>query len=146
MGWAQNTSELAHERGGPDRWLSTYMVVEQFLREHAGTELGERAWALLGEATARWWGLRQLSLSVARLIDRGEAPAVESALVKEMGTRFEQDVLAAVQRLVDLEPSPESASLFERLLARSILTGPSFTIRGGTSEILRSVAARGLRP
>jgi 3-oxocholest-4-en-26-oyl-CoA dehydrogenase alpha subunit len=144
-GWAQNTSELAHERGGPDRWLSTYLVVEQFLRERGAT-LDERARALLGEATARWWGLRQLSLSVARQIDRGEAPSVESALVKEMGTRFEQDVLAAVQGLVEMEPSPDAASLFERLLVRAILTAPSFTIRGGTNEVLRSVAARGLRP
>jgi 3-oxocholest-4-en-26-oyl-CoA dehydrogenase alpha subunit len=146
MGWAQNTSELAHERGGPDRWLSTYLVVEQLLREHAADGLGERAWELLGEAAARWWGLRQLSLSVARQIDRGEAPGAESALVKEMGTRFEQDVLAAVQRLVDLEPSPDTASLFERLLVRAVLTAPSFTIRGGTNEVLRSVAARGLTP
>jgi alkylation response protein AidB-like acyl-CoA dehydrogenase len=145
MGWAQNTSELAHERGGPDRWLSTYLVVEQFLRER-GDSLDAAAVALLGEAAARWWGLRRLSLSVARQIDRGEAPSVESALVKEMGTRFEQDVLAAVQRLVALEPSPDSRSLFERLLVRAVLTGPSFTIRGGTNEVLRSVAARGLRP
>src|SRR5215472_14257364 len=106
MGWAQNTSELAYERGGPDRWLSTYLVVEHFLRERAGTDPGERAALLLGDATARWWGLRQLSLAVARKIDQGQAPAVESALVKEMGTRFEQDVLARVQQVVDLEPSP----------------------------------------
>lgn len=145
MGWAQNTSELAHERGGPDRWLSTYLVVEELLRERAGA-LDARTEELLGEAAARWWGLRQMSLSVARQIDRGEAPSAESALVKELGTRFEQDVLAAVQRLVDLEPSPEAPSLFERLLTRSVLTSPSFTIRGGTNEILRSVAARGLRP
>jgi len=146
MGWAQNTSELAYERGGPDRWLSTYLVLEHFLRERAGRATSERAAALLGEATARWWALRQLSLSVARQMDRGEAPAAESALVKEMGTGFEQDVLNGVQQLVDLEPSLESSSLFEQLLARAILTAPSFTIRGGTNEILRSVAARGLRP
>jgi alkylation response protein AidB-like acyl-CoA dehydrogenase len=145
QGWAQNTSELAHERGGPDRWLSTYLVVEHFLREHGGDEIGARAEGLLGEAVARWWGLRQLSLAVARLIDRGEAPSVESALVKEMGTRWEQDVLAAVQRLIDLEPTPDTTSVFERLLVRAILTQPSFTIRGGTNEVLRSVAARGLQ-
>ena len=145
MGWAQNTSELAYERGGPDRWLSTYGVVEEFLRLHAGTTLGERATEVLGWATARYWALRNLSLSVARMIDAGEAPSVESALVKEMGTRFEQDVTEQVLRLVDLEPSPESASLFERLVAASVLTGPSFTIRGGTIEILRSVASKGLR-
>jgi alkylation response protein AidB-like acyl-CoA dehydrogenase len=146
MGWAQNTSELAHERGGPDRWLSTYLVVEELLRERGDSGLDEASRELLGEAVARWWGLRQLSLSVARLIDRGAALSAEAALVKEMGTRFEQDVLAAVQRLVDLEPETDSPSLFERLLARAILTGPSFTIRGGTNEILRTVVARGLRP
>ena len=144
MGWAQNTSELAYERGGPDRWLSTYGVVEEFLREHEGTPLGDRAKEVLGWATARWWTLRNLSLSVARMIDDGKAPSVESALVKEMGTRFEQDVLQRVLDLVDLEPSPQSASLFERLLSAAILTGPSFTIRGGTIEILRSVASKGL--
>lgn len=145
MGWAQNTSELAYERGGPDRWLSTYLVVENWLREHPDSAAGERGALLLGDVVSRWWALRQLSLSIARKIDRGEAPAVESALVKEMGTRFEQDVLERVVQLVDIEPSPETASLFERLLAAAILTGPSFTIRGGTIEILRSVAAKGLQ-
>ena len=75
MGWAQNTSELAYERGGPDRWLSTYLVVENWLREHADSAAGERGALLLGDVVARWWALRQLSLSVARMIDRGEAPA-----------------------------------------------------------------------
>jgi alkylation response protein AidB-like acyl-CoA dehydrogenase len=145
MGWAQNTSELAYERGGPDRWLSTYGVVEELVRLHAGTSLEPRAAELLGWATARFWGLRNLSLSVARMIDAGQAPSVESALVKELGTRFEQDVLQRVVDLVDLEPSPVSGSRFERLLAAAVLTGPSFTIRGGTIEILRSVAAKGLR-
>jgi alkylation response protein AidB-like acyl-CoA dehydrogenase len=144
MGWAQSASELAYERGGPDRWLSTYIVVEQFLREHQTEPVQVEVAEALGDAVARWWVLRQLSLSVARSIDDGGAPAIEAALVKEMGTRFEQDVLAAVERLVDVEPSPESDSLFERLLVEAVLSAPSFTIRGGTVEILRSVAAKGL--
>jgi len=143
QGWAQNTSELAFERAGPERWLSTYLVVEQLLREHRAG--GQRAHEMLGQALASWWGIRNLSLSVARLIDEGQAPAAESALVKELGTRFEQEVLDAVWRLVELEPDPDSDSEFERLLARAILAAPSFTIRGGTNEILRSVAARALR-
>jgi alkylation response protein AidB-like acyl-CoA dehydrogenase len=142
-GWAQNTSELALERAGPERWLSTYLVVEQYLREHRTIDL--RAEAALGEAVAGWWAIRMLSLSVARLLDAGEAPAAESALVKELGTRFEQDVLDAVWRLVPDDPDPAAESLFERLLASAILGAPSFTIRGGTNEILRSVAARALR-
>ena len=68
---------------------------------------------------------------------------MQAALVKEMGTRFEQDLLESIRRFVDVEPVPDSSSLFERLLANAILTAPVFTIRGGTIEILRSVAAKG---
>jgi alkylation response protein AidB-like acyl-CoA dehydrogenase len=141
-GWAQNTSELAFERGGPDRYLSSYVVVEQWLRE--STVLGDEAHQLLGRVTASWWGLRQLSLASVRSIDEGRSPVVEAALVKELGTRFEQDVIEALQRLADVEPSPESPSLFEKLLCEAVLTGPSFTIRGGTVEVLRSIVAKAL--
>lgn len=143
-GWAQNTSELAFERGGPERWLSVYLLVEELLRSRPQLFGGERERIVLGDAVARWWAIRRLSLSVARMIDSGEAPAVQSALVKEMGTRFEQDVLVSVQRLVALEPERDADSLFERLLYEAVLSAPSFTIRGGTSEILRSVASKGL--
>ena len=33
---------------------------------------------------------------------------------------------------------------FARLLARSILHTPAFTLRGGTNEILRGIVARGM--
>jgi alkylation response protein AidB-like acyl-CoA dehydrogenase len=145
MGWNQNTTEMAYERGGPDRWLSPFSTVEQLLRETSGTELGERAVELFGELVARWWAIRNLSLSVARLIDDGEAPSVESSLVKEMGTRFEIEVIEKLVDLVDQELTLESESLFQRLLAQCVLTGPGNTIRGGTIEILRSVAAKGLQ-
>ena len=56
---------------------------------------------LFGELAARWWSIRNLSLSVARLIDEGEAPSVESALVKEMGTRYEQEVVEKLVQLID---------------------------------------------
>jgi alkylation response protein AidB-like acyl-CoA dehydrogenase len=159
-GWAQIGQELAFERGGPDRWLSTYLVLEQYLRELDAHEPDAQEpdahepdahepdpafVELLGAATAQLWGLRQLSLSIARAIDAGRQPSVEAALVKEMGTRFEQDLLEAVRRLAELEPDPQSESLFERLLANAILTAPAFTIRGGTIEILRTVVAKGLR-
>ena len=144
-GWRQIGQELAFERGGPDRWLSTYLVLEQHVREHDEWSADPAFVELVCAAAARFWGVRQLSLSVAREIDRGNEPAVEAALVKEMGTRFEQDLLEALVRFVDVEPVVGAASLAERLLATAVLTAPAFTIRGGTIEILRSVAAKGLR-
>jgi alkylation response protein AidB-like acyl-CoA dehydrogenase len=145
-GWKQNTSELAFERGGPDRWLSTYLVVEELLRQYAGGHVPDEVVDLLGDAAAQYWVLHNLSLSLARTIDRGGAPSIEASLVKEMGTRFEQDVLNAVLAVVEFEPSATARSLFEQLLVSATLTAPSFTVRGGTNEILRSVVAKGLQP
>ena len=103
----------------------------------------------IGELTAQYWVLRRLSLAVARSIDAGGTPSAEAALIKEMGTRFEQDVVTALRELLDRElvfgvEAGQSPSLFERLLRRSVLDAPSFTIRGGTTEVLRSVAAKGM--
>jgi hypothetical protein len=146
QGWAQNTSELAYERGGPDRWLSSYLLIEELHRLRAGSDGGADLLDLLGEVIANYWVLHHLSLSVARSIDRGGAPAIESSLVKEMGTRFEQDVVTAVLALLDDAPNTADTSIFGQLLRTAALTQPSFTIRGGTNEVLRSVAAKGLLP
>jgi hypothetical protein len=144
-GWAQTGNELSFERGGPDRFLSTWLLVEQFLRDHEGSELGERATEVVGWAVARSWGIRQLSIAVNRMVDRGLAPAAEAALVKDLGTRFEQDVIAAFAELVEALPSLDGRRLLDRLLARSLLSGPSYTIRGGTTEVLVGIVAKGLR-
>ena len=144
QGWQQNTSELSFERAGPERWMSPYLVVEQFLRQY-GDAIGAEAEAFLGDVLARWWGLRQVSLAVARMIDEGRSPSVHSAMGKDLGTQFEQEVMARIQTLVDAEPSPQASTLFDRLLARALLVAPSWSIRGGTNEILRTVIAKGIR-
>src|ERR1700722_14609601 len=158
QGWSQTTAELALERGGPDRFLSIYPVVEAFLREAqssgaAAAEpddlsdppgLGEQARRFLGRATATFWVLRNLALSIARAVDRGESSVHQAALLKEMATRFEQDVITALLEVIDIQPVCDSPSVFEQILCEAILTRPIFTIRGGTSEILRSVAAKAI--
>jgi alkylation response protein AidB-like acyl-CoA dehydrogenase len=145
-GWTQNASELVYERGGPDRFLSTYLVLEEFLRRSDPETVTDAALETIGNSLARYWVLHALSLSVARAIDDGRTPTTEAALVKELGTRFEQDVVNAILELIDFEPNLASSELFERLLVTATLTAPSFTIRGGTNEILRSIVAKGLRP
>ncbi len=147
QGWAQNTGELAFERSGPDRWISTFLLVQEFIREWPDLAAGPAGSRLVGELTAQYWVLRRLSIAVARAIDAGGTPAAEAALIKEMGTRFEQDVVSALRDSLDRElvcDTEAAPSLFERLLRRAVLDAPSFTIRGGTNEILRSVAAKGL--
>jgi alkylation response protein AidB-like acyl-CoA dehydrogenase len=143
MGWQQVTSELSVERSGPDRFLSAWQLLETYVAER-GADAGDAA-EQLGGLVARAWSIRQLSLSVARALQEGRSPAVEAAMVKDLGTTFEQEVVATMQSLVEEDPDPGASSLFEALLAQSVVTAPSYTIRGGTTEVLRSVAARSLR-
>jgi alkylation response protein AidB-like acyl-CoA dehydrogenase len=143
-GWSQNTGELALERGGVDRWMSLMPVLVSWARA-VGRDGGPSARSDLGSITARAWAFRGLSLSIARMVDRGESPSVEAALVKEMATRFEQECLAVVVRHLGRAPELDSDDPYEALLARAVLTAPSWTIRGGTNEILRSVIMKGLR-
>lgn len=144
QGWRQVTGELAHERSGPDRYMSTYLVIEQLLREAVGDLRSPAGTAVVGRLTARLWGLRQMSLSVARALDEQREPNVEACVVKDLGTLFEREVIDLVREIVDLEPDAHGPSLFSRLLAESVLTAPTFTIRGGTTEILRSIISRAL--
>lgn len=142
-GWGQNTSELALERGGVDRWMSSMPILESWARSEAVLD-SPLAQVDLGRILARLWAFRGLSLSVARLVDAGESPVAEAALIKEMATRFEQETIETVRRHFGRNPSLHSDDPWESLLARAVLAAPSWTIRGGTTEILRTVIAKGL--
>ena len=144
QGWRQVTGELAHERSGPDRYLSTYLLLEQLLREAVVDTGADPVTEAVGRLSARLWGLRQMSLSVARALDGDREPVVEASVVKDLGTIFEREVIDLVRGIVDVEPDAGSTSLVGRLLAESVLTAPTFTLRGGTTEILRSISSRAL--
>jgi alkylation response protein AidB-like acyl-CoA dehydrogenase len=142
-GWHQVTAELAFERSGPERFLSTYPLIAEFGRRAATT--GDPAQlATLGRLSARLLALRQLSLRIAAALDRGELPDIAAALVKDVGTTFEADVIDEVRRVVEVPPSLDSPDPLGRALAEAQLHQPGFTLRGGTNEILKGIVARGL--
>ena len=70
--------------------------------------------------------------------------ATEAALVKDMGTFYERDIIDAARMLADIEPTPEADDTFERYLAETIVCAPVATIRGGTTQVLRNLIARKL--
>ncbi|MDF1703544.1 MAG: acyl-CoA dehydrogenase family protein [Aeromicrobium sp.] len=143
-GWGQNTGELALERGGVDRWMSAMPLVERWaVREAAAS--GTRATAELGSIVARCWAFRGMSLAVARMVDDGQSPVTEAALIKEMATRFEQECLEVMVRHLGRPLRADADDPYEALLAKAVQVAPSWTIRGGTNEILRSVISKGLR-
>lgn len=140
-GWQQVTAELAYERSGPERFLSTFPLLAQALAELPDS--GPSPLDALGKAWARLSALRALSHSLAQRLEAGEVPNVEAALLKDAGTRFEGHLIETVRSLI----SPNAASAtFQELYWRAQTQAPSFTIRAGTSEILRGIVARSLRP
>jgi alkylation response protein AidB-like acyl-CoA dehydrogenase len=142
-GWHQVTAELAFERSGPERFLSTYPLVAEFARRVADSG-DPAAVGALGRISARLLALRQMSLRIAAALDRGELPNIPAALVKDVGTTFESDVIDEIRRVVDVSPSLDSADPLDRALAEAQLHAPGYTLRGGTNEILRGIVARGL--
>src|SRR4051794_5064023 len=139
-GWAQVTAELAYERSGPERVLTTYPLLETFAAG-ASAESDPRVLAALGGLVARLVALRRLSFGVAGALASGQAPNVEAALVKDLGTTFERDVVELVR---DARPFLENGAAVDALLGDAVLSTPAFTLRGGTTEILRGIVARTL--
>ncbi|MGX7727931.1 acyl-CoA dehydrogenase family protein [Rhodococcus sp. 2H158] len=143
-GWKQVTGELAFERSGPERILSTFPLLVEALREMNRSRIDiDRV--RLGELVSRLWALRQMSLAVAGRLDDGADPATAAAIVKDLGTRFEGDLIDSIRLMVGVEPDLDSLQRLPRMIAEAVLHSPGFTLRGGTNEILRGVVAKAVK-
>jgi len=144
-GWHQVTSELAFERSGPERFLSTYPLLTALVGElTSGGPVDAGTRRELGALVTRVWSLRRMSLAIAGALESGEAPELAAAVVKDLGTRYENEVVDAARLLVATPPDPGAPDGFARLLADAIQHAPGFTLRGGTNEVLRGIVARGM--
>lgn len=143
-GWAQVTSELALERSGPERFMSSMPLLTECVRS-LGTAPEPAAAAAVGRLFARHAVLRQMSVSIAGQIQREQDPQLEAACLKDLGGNLEQAVPEMLQALLGDEPlcGPDGSD-YRRLLAAVTEMAPSFTLRGGTREVLRSIIARGV--
>ncbi len=145
QGWSQVTAELAFERSGPERIYSSLILLDGWLAHlRAIGRVDDATTALVGGFIARLAALRAMSLACTARLDAGESPAVEASLVKDLGTSFEQDLPLAIAD--DLAAHPEEAADpdLPRAVRYVTLVAPSFSLRGGTREILRGIIARGM--
>jgi alkylation response protein AidB-like acyl-CoA dehydrogenase len=142
-GWKQVTTELAFERSGPERYLSSVALLTELIGAEARRPT-ERGTAAVGRLVAHFATLRQMSLSVAGMLQAGENPNLEAALVKDVGTGFEQEIPEVVNAVLGLEPTIDTGSDLEQTLGYLVQRAPSFSLRGGTREVLRGIIARGL--
>lgn len=143
QGWAQVTAELAFERSGPERFLSSIALLHTLIAE-IGSEPDAYQAREIGRLTARLITLRQMSLAVTAQLAAGRNPAWEASVVKELGTTFEQELPELAQLLLETLPATRGSSEHARVLAYLTQEAPSFSLRGGTREILRGIIARGL--
>lgn len=138
-GWAQVTAELSLERSGPERYLSSFALLR------AALAMDDPGLApVLGELVSELWTLRRMSMEVAARLASGEDPVVEAAIVKDLGNAFEQRLPVALQAALRPGFDPEAPTDLARLLRHLLLVAPSFSLRGGTAEIIRGIVARGL--
>ncbi|GAA2116293.1 acyl-CoA dehydrogenase family protein [Actinomadura alba] len=139
-GWKQVTSELSFERSGPERFMSTYVLLESLIAEGRVQEHGSRQ---LGRIASRLAALHTLSFGVAQRLHRGGPADTDAALVKLLGTEFEGDVVAWAADEMDGQAHDPMGFIGQQLRIAQVQRA-GFTLRGGTSEVLRGVVTRGL--
>jgi alkylation response protein AidB-like acyl-CoA dehydrogenase len=144
-GWQQLTAELALERAGPERYLSTFPLLESFVQSRHGVDAPEQSFELIGRIIAQQTGLRLMSLSIARMVDRGGSPVAEAAMAKDLGTELEQLLVDELwrYRYEEIKPGP-ATERFHAFLDINRLRSPVFTTAGGTNEVLRVLVGRQL--
>ena len=144
-GWDQVTAELAFERSGPERLFSSIVLFDEwlaFVRTDAGrTEASVR---LAGKILSQMAPLRAMSLAVTGKVAQGGSPVVEAALVKDLGTGVEQLIPAAIADDLYSRDGQDIPLELLRTLDYVTQVAPSFSLRGGTRDILRGMIARGL--
>lgn len=145
QGWTIITSELALERSGPDRFMSTVPL----LREAAALAVGEGketdVQRALGRAIAHLATLRGMSMSVGGMIEDGQSPNLQAAVVKDLGAVLEQEIVDIARDIIEEKATTVDIALAEHF-ARVVLEAPSFSLRGGTREILRGIIGKSLTP
>ena len=143
-GWEQVTAELAFERSGPERLYSSIVLLDQWIACLRRTGRAHAHAAVIGRFATHLATLRGMSIAVTTKLAQGESPIVEAALVKDIGTEFEQSIPAIIESLIAASPDVEVDADLYRTAAYLSQVAPTFSLRGGTREILRGMIARGL--
>ena len=143
-GWEQVTAELAFERSGPERLYSSIVLLDHWIAclRRSGNA-GQHA-ATIGRLVTHLATLRNMSVTVTSKLVQGASPVVEAALVKDLGTSFEQAIPAVIEAAIAADPSAEVDADLYRTVAYLSQVAPTYSLRGGTREILRGMIARGL--
>jgi alkylation response protein AidB-like acyl-CoA dehydrogenase len=157
-GFKQIMAQVDYERAGIERVLQNYPIYEQLkdcVRKMDINTYGEDFYSWARDSVAQL----EIELNAGRLlcyytawmIDQGKLPSSQAALTKAFCTLYEQRVNDVAMRILgptSLIRGQEkwSPPMFIEDLLESYLWAPSYTLQGGSVEILKNIVAlRGLR-
>jgi acyl-CoA dehydrogenase-like protein len=142
-GWSQVSAELVYERSGPERFLSCISLIKAAI-DRVGPDPDRMQKIAIGKLVSHLVTFRRMSISIAGMLQAGENPLLEASVVKDQGALFEQSIPHICHAIIEAEPAVGAGDQYAELLAYLMQTSVSFSMRGGTREILRGIIARGL--
>jgi len=155
-GFRQIMTNLDYERAGIDRLMQNYRVKEVLLEYVKTNKRNGRPLSgdtLIRDTVAKieveYEVARLFVYYVASLLDQGKIPSFEAAMGKTICTLFEAklaDVATTLMGLPGLLMPGSPEALFDGVVCESYLWSPSYTLQGGTVEVLKNIIAqRGLK-
>jgi alkylation response protein AidB-like acyl-CoA dehydrogenase len=154
-GFKQIMAQMDYERAGIERLMQNYPVYERlvnYVREMREDSCPEELYAWARDALAQL----EVEQNVGRLlcyytawtVDQGQKPTAQAALTKAFCTLYEQrlnDVATKVLGPASQIRSGVEWSPFDGILGDTYLWAPSYTLQGGSVEVLKNIVAlRGL--
>ena len=151
----QIMAQMDYERSGIERIMQNYPVYErlmEYVKQMDPRSVGESFYAWVRDSVAQL----EIEFQIGRLLvyytawttDQGRKPSREAALAKAYCTQYEQrlsDLASRVLGLPSLLLEGTSWAAFDGDLAESYLWSPSYTLQGGSVEVLKNIVAqRGL--
>jgi alkylation response protein AidB-like acyl-CoA dehydrogenase len=154
-GFKQIMAQMDYERAGIERLMQNYPVYDR-LKKHVTTLRDEscpqehylRARDAVAQLEIEHHVGRLLCYYTAWIVDQGETPTSQAALTKAFCTLHEQrlnDVATQILGPISQIRDGGEWTPFEGVLADSYLWAPSYTLQGGSVEVLKNIVAlRGL--
>ncbi len=154
-GFKQIMAQMDYERAGLERLMQNYHLFEElkdYVKKMDKKSCGPDFYAWVKDSVAQleieYNAGRLLCYLTAWTIDQGRMPTREAAMCKAFCTQYEQRLNDVATKILgpisQIRPGVKWA-LFDGYTADSYLWGPSFTLQGGSVEVLKNIVAqRGL--
>jgi len=155
MGFKQIMAQIDYERSGPERLLQNFPVYEQTIEyirnmDPETTDPGFRAWVrdTAAQLEIEYTIGRLMCYQTAWTIDQKKPATIQAAMGKAFCTQVAKRLNDVATKIIGRTSQIMSGSDWAPLetdVARCFLWGPSYTLQGGSVEVLKNIVAqRGL--